>query len=332
MSDDEFDPRFVSSQQDFAALLSRVRFRAGNPSLRDLERWVKKQHEAGRRVPPLPHTTVADVLAGRRLPSSALLATFLEACGIVGAAQQRWMETRNRLEEHKFGLVPSAAQPLPESDEQSLDELGDSRGTDRKSAVLSVPAPARYGFLASRRRLLIGTGGAALAVGLAIFIGLNRQNGSPATDVSGTPSSAPPLSAPSSGPPLSFVTTLGCVPDTCAVAATELPLSGQVSGDPPSGFDPLILIRVESTGRWYLGPTVVPAPNGTWSRKVAIGNPVPQPKDRQFTICAFLLPSVSVDGLAQRQVFYRGDGLPVEELPPSRTELVCVPAVRLANS
>lgn len=97
MSDDEFDPRSASSLQDFAALLRRARVRAGNPSLRDLERWVRKQHQAGRQLPPLRRSTVADVLAGRRLPNSALLATFLEACGIVGAAQQQWMEAMNRI-------------------------------------------------------------------------------------------------------------------------------------------------------------------------------------------------------------------------------------------
>jgi hypothetical protein len=195
MSDDEFDPRSASSQQDFAALLRRVRLRAGNPSLRDLERWVGKQHEAGRRLSPLPHTTVADVLAGRRLPNSALLATFLEACGIVGAAQQRWIETSNRLEEHKVGLIPSAAQPSLESDEQPLDEAGDSPGADRESDGLTVHAPARNGSLVSLRMLLIGTGGAVLAVGLAVFIGLNRQSGSPATDVGGTPFHCPAVSA-----------------------------------------------------------------------------------------------------------------------------------------
>ena len=49
-------------------------------------------------------------------------------------------------------------------------------------------------------------------------------------------------------------------------------------------------------------------------------------------ICVYLLPTATIDRLSQRLASYMGDGLPVEELSPDRTELACVAAVRLANS
>jgi hypothetical protein len=67
-------------------------------------------------------------------------------------------------------------------------------------------------------------------------------------------------------------------------------------------------------------------------RPVEIGNPIPQAKDRHFTICAFLLRSSAVEELAKRQDFYAGEGVPVTELPQDRKELECIQAVRRANT
>ncbi len=123
-----------------------------------------------------------------------------------------------------------------------------------------------------------------------------------------------------------------CLTESCAAAADKLTVNGRLSGEPAPGQEAYILIRVESTKRWYIGPTVVPGSDGKWSHQISIGNPVPQPKDRHFTLCTYLLPSSSIDELSRRFESYRGEGLSTEELPQDRTELACITAVRLANS
>ena len=92
-----------------------------------------------------------------------------------------------------------------------------------------------------------------------------------------------------------------------------------------------MLIRVQSTQRWYLGPAITASQDQTWRQEINIGNPAPQPKDRHFTVCVYTLPTDDMDRLAQRQLRNKGEGLRVGDLPPQRTELACTAAVRLAN-
>lgn len=56
--------------------MHRLRQDAGSPSLRELE---NRARESG--FGPLPRSTLADVLAGLRLPSEALLISYALACG-----------------------------------------------------------------------------------------------------------------------------------------------------------------------------------------------------------------------------------------------------------
>ena len=65
--------------------------------------------------------------------------------------------------------------------------------------------------------------------------------------------------------------------------------------------------------------------------ELPIGNPVPQPKDRYFTICADVLPSPSLGPLTDLLIARAGDGVLEEELPSDR-ELACVKAVRLRDT
>lgn len=116
------------------------------------------------------------------------------------------------------------------------------------------------------------------------------------------------------------------------VQGRVLMLYWQASGDLPVGMNYTSLTRVESTGRWYLGPAVVANPTGSWTSEVEIGNPVPQLKNRQFTICVYLLPTVTIDRLSQRLASYMATACRSKSFPPDRTELACVAAVRLANS
>ena len=81
-SSNEPDPAGLTSLDDLADALRGLHRQSGELSLRDLERWARKQQQAGRADVRLTRTTVSEVLAGRRLPSRAFLSAFLEACGV----------------------------------------------------------------------------------------------------------------------------------------------------------------------------------------------------------------------------------------------------------
>jgi len=331
MSSDDLNPWSASSPDEFATLLRRAQVRAGGPSLRTLERWAEKQQTAGRQLPSLPHATIQEVLAGHRLPTSAVLVALLEALGVVGDAQKPWVDVRNRLEEQRRGRNVKTARVPQSGSAKSMSPAGDHDPETELHALALATSPL------ARKPVLLGTGAVALAVLLTLVISVlltsQRDNDdAPTAGDRSLPGSNRSTSAQLPRPPQSsFTTILQCAPDNCAGSA-RLALTGQASGDLPVGYEPYLLNRVESTGRWYLGPAVVPNPTGSWTSEIGIGNPVPQPKNRQFTICVYLLPTATIDRLSQRLASYMGDGLPVEELPPDRTKLACVAAVRLANS
>ncbi|MFC4508007.1 MULTISPECIES: helix-turn-helix domain-containing protein [Streptomyces] len=67
---------FVYQPAHLLQAMHRVRLDAGQPSLRELQ---KRARELG--AGPLPRSSVADVLAGLRMPSEDLLITYVRACG-----------------------------------------------------------------------------------------------------------------------------------------------------------------------------------------------------------------------------------------------------------
>ncbi|MFF7329101.1 helix-turn-helix domain-containing protein [Streptomyces sp. NPDC008150] len=67
---------FVYHPAHLLEAMHRVRLAAGQPSLREMQRRARDLG-AG----PLPRSTVADVLAGLRMPSEELLIAYLRACG-----------------------------------------------------------------------------------------------------------------------------------------------------------------------------------------------------------------------------------------------------------
>jgi hypothetical protein len=80
----DLDPSGVTTLTQLAALLRQCRVRAGNPSLRDIERT------AGKRGRALPRSTVAGVLAGRRRPRRELLLDLLDALGVPAEGKAAW--------------------------------------------------------------------------------------------------------------------------------------------------------------------------------------------------------------------------------------------------
>jgi hypothetical protein len=309
----DLDPNAVSSRQELAELLRKLHIRAGQPSLRRMQIWAQEQQRAGRSHIQLTKTTTSEVLAGRRMPSAEFLTAFLEACGVTGDAQQPWLAARAEIIEQdpQTGRAVDPEHPaLPHTPDgrrngEQADASPDaSRATDqRPTSGPPVPMQRRK----ARRWVVVSVGLVALALLLTAALVWRRSE--------------------------KLGTTLTCVSQGCATANKELALRGRVTGDLPSGREVQLLIRVDGTMRWYLGPAIVPdSENGRWSVQFLIGNPVPQLKDRHFMVCAFLLRSSSVEEFSKRQEFYAGEGVPIEEFPPDRKELECIPAVRRANT
>lgn len=80
----DLDPSGVTTLTRLAALLRQCRVRAGNPSLRDIERLGEKLGHA------LPRSTVAGVLAGRRAPRRDLLLALLAVLGVPEGDRAAW--------------------------------------------------------------------------------------------------------------------------------------------------------------------------------------------------------------------------------------------------
>jgi hypothetical protein len=276
-SSNELDPAGLTSLDDLADALRGLHQRSGELSLRDLERWARKQQQAGRADVRLTRTTVSEVLAGRRLPSRAFLSAFLEACGVVGADVQRpWLEARARIGAHPPG------------------------DPEKAPAVRTPDRPVRS-------RMVAGAAIVAVVTTVVFAVVVVRWDDP-------------------------FMTTVACVPETCAASGPTLAVVGRASGELPADRVAWVLIRVESVQRWYMGTAITPGADGEWSGQLGVGNRPPQPKDRLFTLCVFLLPAAAVDDLAQRQIAYDGNGVPMEELPTGSSQLDCTTAVRPANS
>lgn len=297
------DPESAASVGDLAALLRRLHLEAGKPSLRELSRHDPGTRADGHSHVRLTRSTMSAALNGERLPSQDTLSALLAVLGVPDAAQKRWLAARGRLEPRRATMSKSSQLdaalngPLPPS--------GPAPAVPPARLAGTGPVPART----SRRRTLrwlaaVLVAGSVTAALLALRERDDRQAG----------------------------TSIGCDPPDCLANRPVLMLTGRLDRRWPADQQPHVLIRVQSTQRWYLGPAItITSPDRTWRQEINIGNPDPQPKDRHFTVCIYTLPTADLDRLAQRQLRNDGDGLTVGDLPLQRTELACTAAVRLAN-
>ncbi|MEU7909039.1 hypothetical protein [Actinoplanes sp. NPDC049118] len=88
----------ASSLADLVWLLARIRLRAGNPALRDIESRGKKLGIA------LPRATVADVLSGKRQPRLTLLLDLLRVLGVPETERRQWRAAWERAAENHAPL------------------------------------------------------------------------------------------------------------------------------------------------------------------------------------------------------------------------------------
>lgn len=293
----------ITTVEQLAESLRRLHLRAGERSLRELERWAHEQQRAGRPAVQLTRTTVSEVLGGRRTPSPAFLISFLEACGVNAEDRRPWLEARARVADRPRRADASSSPGADGRDAPAGRPEPEESAPAGPAPDNAVTRPTRRRPRLSARRLVLVTAVGLLAVVLAVVAATRDSTVS---------------------------TTLACVPVDCT-AGREITLSGRVSGPLPEGRELHVLIRVESTKRWYLGPGAVPRGDGTWSQRFQIGSDAPQRKDRHFTLCAVLLPATSLAALSALQERYAGSGLATGELPAERVELACIPAVRQAN-
>jgi hypothetical protein len=126
--------------------------------------------------------------------------------------------------------------------------------------------------------------------------------------------------------------TISCTPPDCRATAPTLTVAGRLGDPVTEGRRAYVLIQVQSTQRWYLGPVISAGADLRWTTQISVGNPVAQAKDRHFLVCVYLLPVAGIDLAVQTQIAHRGTGLTDAELPTDRTELACTPAVRAAFS
>lgn len=190
-------------------------------------------------------------------------------------------------------------------------------------ATLGVTEPCRRRWLTARGRLdqertaspprrvlrpaMLVAGAVAAAATLGAVVALTRDRDRPAP------------------------TTIACTPATCVTGSTTLTLSGVIGSSVPPAQRPYLLILVQSSQRWYLGPALVTAPGAAWTERVKLGNPIVQNQDRSFRICVVSLPENAVDGLVRTQMARAGTGLANADLPPDRREMACLTAIRPAG-
>jgi hypothetical protein len=85
-------PDLFLEPADLLAEMHRVRLKAGQPSLRELERrarWMGSD--------PLPKSTVSDILAGVRLPNRQQLMIYLRCCGLPEPELGDWSTAHDRV-------------------------------------------------------------------------------------------------------------------------------------------------------------------------------------------------------------------------------------------
>jgi transcriptional regulator with XRE-family HTH domain len=330
---DDLDVSSAASTEEFARLLQRLRAHYGDPSMQELEDRSLAAR-SGRRAIPLSRATISAVLNGRRLAGHDFLISFLNALGVPMIDQQPWIEARARIAETQFPTDENIRPSLDESRHwPNSDLLGDfpnsAYPTDR---ARYLPAPPRYlpdtpaypaqgqgprndrTAPAPPRRprhwlRWILSGLLVLVVVAGALVLYQRSRPSPAAS------------------------TLTCLPRSCAADAPSLVLNGRLTGDIPAGTHPHVLIQVHTTGNWFLGPAIVSTTNdGQWTEQLGLDELLGQATDRQFTICADLINTPSLQRLSELMALSSGKGVAVGDLPPDRIQLICKSASRVPNS
>lgn len=101
-STDDFEFNSVTTRTELAGYLRRLHIRADRPSLRELE--YSSKHSK----PVLYRSTVSDMLAGKRMPSRAVLMAFVRACGVHPDRLPPWRRAWERVAEREASSQANA--------------------------------------------------------------------------------------------------------------------------------------------------------------------------------------------------------------------------------
>lgn len=107
----------VATREDLAALLRELHVRADSPALRRLD-----EDSIARQSPVrLTKSTVADMLKGSRFPRKALLAAFVQACGVPAERLTPWTRAWERIAATEKTRAPADPAELHRLREQLAD-------------------------------------------------------------------------------------------------------------------------------------------------------------------------------------------------------------------
>jgi hypothetical protein len=101
---DGIDPSSAATVTELAMLLGRLRLRAGNPALREIERLGRNRGVV------LPRTTIAEVLAGRRTPRLQVLLALVEVLGTPEDQLPLWAAAWEHIIERQQDREPHATE------------------------------------------------------------------------------------------------------------------------------------------------------------------------------------------------------------------------------
>ncbi|HYS39570.1 MAG TPA: helix-turn-helix transcriptional regulator [Pseudonocardiaceae bacterium] len=102
----EIDPAKITTVAELAAQLRRLRLRAGNPALREIERRAQQR---GRQ---LPRSTLATVLAGDRPPRREVLLALIRVLGAPDAEIPGWVAAWERIIDRRDDMVDASTDRL----------------------------------------------------------------------------------------------------------------------------------------------------------------------------------------------------------------------------
>jgi DNA-binding SARP family transcriptional activator len=128
------------------------------------------------------------------------------------------------------------------------------------------------------------------------------------------------------------VVALTCAEPGCRTHDQKVHVQASVAGPVPAEKELYLMVYSQGDDAWFIYYSIKPDDQGRWTSPLQLGNAKPYPRDRMFTVCAFLLPADSVHVLKSQQIANRGSGLRAGDLPRFREELRCVPAVRPARA
>jgi DNA-binding SARP family transcriptional activator len=188
--------------------------------------------------------------------------------------------------------------------------------SEAAASTLPVP-PLRANRRGIYRKIALPVLGLCLIA--AIATGIIQQNGGGAAH------------GPTAVRSPELTVSLDCEEPGCRASSEIVQVNAHVQGPKPADRELYLMVYSQNDDAWFIYYNITPNAQGRWSQTQKLGNPTPQPRDRRFKLCAYLLPADTVEPLRTKQVTNNGKGMRASDLPPLGQELKCIAATRPAN-